>query len=82
MTTHRKDAPLYFEGRHWPTIKALREACPAYATTGPLEAIRAGCTTIAEVEAFHVKRMTAAHAANVAQAKAGAHRRFATGSGK
>lgn len=73
---------LHFEGRDWPTIKALREAYPVYATKGPLEAIRAGCATIAEVEAFHVKRMAAAHAANVAQAKAWAYRRFSTGSRK
>lgn len=52
---------LHFEGRDWPTIKALREAYPAYATTGPLEAIRAGCTTIAEVEAFRAKRMAEDH---------------------
>lgn len=68
---------IEFEGQRFATIRALRDAYPAYATTGPLEAIRAGCATIAEVEAFHVKRMTAAHAANVAQAKAGKYRRFA-----
>ena len=73
---------IHFEGRDWPTIKSLREAYPVYTTKGPLEAIKAGCTTIAEVEAFHVKRMAAAHRANVAQAQAGAYRRFATGIGK
>lgn len=73
---------LHFEGRDWPTIKALRDAYPAYATQGPLDAIRAGCTTIAEVEAFHVKRMKAAHRANVAQAQAVAHRRFKVVGGK
>lgn len=61
--------PLRFMGQEFATVTDLRAAYPAFAGDDAVRAMRAGCSTVQEVETFCWKFRNRAHLKNVQAAQ-------------